>query len=218
MELFYFDIEVAGQYKDFETFNRMDQRGAILFRKKYEKMNWIDKYTSVDDAYIDNAGIIPTYGKIVCISFGYLDNNGIERISSFYGDDEKDIVNKFNQLLKKIEKKSFNLCGFRVAYFDIPWLLHKLNKYGIKPADIIVTHNKKPWEMRITDMSDHWRGKFAWAFSFDEMVYELGLESPKDNMNGSEVHTYYWEGKVDEIKTYCEKDVMACIKVSQKIY
>ena len=102
MELFYFDIEVAGQYKDFETFNRMDQRGAILFNKKYEKMNWVDKYTSVDDAYLSNAGIVPTYGKIVCISFGYLDN-GIERISSFYGDDEKDIVNKFNELLKKID-------------------------------------------------------------------------------------------------------------------
>ena len=217
MELFYFDIEVAGQYKDFETFNRMDQRGAILFNKKYEKMNWIDKYTSVDDAYLSNAGIVPTYGKIVCISFGYLDN-GIERISSFYGDDEKDIVNKFNELLKKIEKKSFNLCGFRVLYYDIVFLLHKLHKYGIKPADIITTYNKKPWEMRITDMSDDWRGKFAWAFSFDEMCYELGIESPKDNMNGSEVHVAYWEGRVNDVKTYCEKDVRASIKVSELIY
>jgi predicted PolB exonuclease-like 3'-5' exonuclease len=217
MELFHFDIEVAGQYKDFETFEVNDVRGANLFKKKYEKMNWVDKYTSVDDAYLSNAGIVPTYGKIVCISFGYLDN-GIERISSFYGDDEKHIVNKFNELLKKIEKKSFNLCGFRVLYYDIVFILHKLAKYGIKPADIITTYNKKPWEMRITDMSDDWRSKFAWAFSFDEMCYELGVESPKDNMNGSEVHVAYWEGRVNDVRTYCEKDVRASIKVSELIY
>lgn len=217
MELFMFDIETTGQYKDFETFEQQDERGANLFKNKYKKMNWEEKYDNIYDAYLDNAGIVPTYGKIVCISFGYLDN-GVERVSSFYGDDEKDIVEKFNNLLKKIETKNFNLSGYRIAYFDQPWLLHKLNKYGIQPADIIVTHNKKPWEMRITDMSDHWKGKFAWAFSFDEMCYELDIESPKDNMNGSEVHVAFWNGKVEEVKKYCEKDVIACIRVAQRIY
>lgn len=217
MELFHWDIETAGQYKDFETFEANDERGANLFKNKYKKMVWDEKYENIYEAYLDNAGIVPTYGRIVCISFGYLDN-GQERVSSFYGDDEKDIVNRFNELLKKIETKNFNLSGFRIAYFDIPWLLHKLNKYGIQPADIIVTHNKKPWEMRITDMSDDWKGKFAWAFSFDEMCYELGVESPKDNMNGSEVHVAFWDGKVEEVKAYCEKDVTSCIRVAQKIY
>ena len=217
MELFHFDIETAGQYRNFTEFEKNDERGSNLFKGKYQKMGWEEKYGNIYEAYLDNAGIVPTYGRIVCISFGYLDN-GQERISSFYGDDEKDIVEKFNNLLKKIEKKGFNLSGFRVAYFDVPWIMHKLAKYGIKPAEIITTYNKKPWEMRITDMSDDWKGKFAWAFSFDEMCYELGVESPKDNMNGSEVHIAYWEGRINDVRTYCEKDVMACIKVAQKIY
>lgn len=217
MELFHFDIETAGQYKDFIEFEKNDERGSNLFKGKYQKMGWDEKYENIHDAYLDNAGIVPTHGRIVCISFGYLDN-GQERISSFYGDDEKDIVEKFNNLLKKIEKKDFNLSGFRVAYFDVPWIMHKLAKYGIKPADIISTYNKKPWEMRITDMSDDWKSKFAWAFSFDEMCYELGVESPKDNMNGSEVHIAYWEGRVNDVRTYCEKDVRSSIKVSELIY
>lgn len=217
MELFHFDIETAGQYKDFTEFEKNDERGSNLFKGKYQKMGWDEKYENIHEAYLDNAGIVPTYGRIVCISFGYLDN-GQERISSFYGDDEKEIVEKFNNLLKKIETKSFNLSGFRIAYFDIPWIMHKLAKYGIKPADIISTYNKKPWEMRITDMSDDWKSKFAWAFSFDEMCYELGVESPKDNMNGSEVHIAYWEGRVNDVRTYCEKDVRSSIKVSELIY
>jgi predicted PolB exonuclease-like 3'-5' exonuclease len=217
MDLFMFDIETAGNYKDFYEFEQNDERGANLFKSKYLKMGWDSKYENIHEAYLDNAGIISTYGRIVCISFGFMDK-GEYRISSFYGDDEKEIVEKFNNLLKKIETKSFNLSGFRIMYFDIPWILHKLIKYGIKPADIIVTHGKKPWEMRVVDISDDWRGKFAWAYNFDEVCYQLGIDSPKDNMNGSEVHLAYYQGKLEQIKDYCESDVKASIKVSELIY
>lgn len=218
MELFHFDIETAGQYKDYDTFLDNDERGARLFMGKYEKMNWSEKYTDINEAYLENAGIISTYGRIVCISFGYIDNEGNNKISSFYGDDEQDIVNSFNNLLKKIETKSFNLSGFRINHFDIPWLLHKLHKYGIEPANMIYLYDKKPWDLRVVDMSDDWKGKFAWAFSFDEMCYELGVVSPKDIINGSDVHKYYWSGKIEQIKTYCEKDVHSSIEVSKKLY
>ena len=217
-DLFHMDIETAGAHADWETFKSEDDRGAKLFESKYHKMKWDEKYESVNDAYVDNAGIISTYGKIVCISFGYIDNNGENKISSFYGDDERDIVNSFNDLLKKIEKKNFNLSGFRILHFDIPWLLHKLHKYGIKPANMIYMYDKKPWDMRITDMADDWRGKFAWAFSFDELAYELGVHSPKDIISGSDVHRYYWDGKIEDIKTYCEKDVSSSIGAGIKLY
>lgn len=218
MELFHFDIETCGQYKDYDSFLVNDERGAKLFKSKYEKMRWFDKYSSVDEAYLDNSGIISTYGRIVCISFGYIDNDGEKRISSFYGDDEFDIVNSFNNLLQKIEKKAFNISGFRINHFDIPWVLHKCHKYGIKPANMIYVYDKKPWDMRITDMSDDWRQKFAWAFSFDEMCYELGVDSPKQEMNGSEVHGCFWSGEFEKIRKYCESDVSASIDVSLKLY
>jgi len=217
-ELFYFDIETCGVYPDYETFKLNDDRGSSLFESKYNKMEWYNKYTDINEAYIENAGIISTYGKICCISFGYIDDTNTKRISSYYGHDEKHIVENFNNLLKKIETKNFNLSGFRILYFDIPWILHKLHKYEIVPANIILHYDKKPWEMRITDISDDWRGKFAWSFSFDELAYELGINSPKDNMNGSMVHKYYHEGKIEMIKEYCEKDVLASIEASLKIY
>jgi len=218
MELFHFDIETCGQYKDYDSFLDNDERGAKLFESKYEKMNWQEKYSSIEEAYKEQGGIISTYGRIVCISFGYIDDNGVDQIRSIYGDDEKDIVESFNNLLKKIEKKAFNLSGFRILHFDVVWVLHKLHKYGITPADILKPYGKKPWEMRIVDMADDWRQKFAWSCSFDELVYELGIESPKEKMNGSKVNEYFWTGRLEEIKEYCEKDVLACIEVSKLIY
>ena len=216
-ELFHMDIETAGQYKDYDTFLDNDERGAKLFLNKYEKMNWSEKYDDINAAYLDNAGIISTYGRIVCISFGY-ESNGEKHIRSFYGDDERDIVESFNNLLKKIETKSYNLCGFRINYFDVPWVLHKLHKYEIEPANMIYLYDKKPWDLRVVDMSDDWKSRFAWAFSFDELAYELGINSPKDAMNGSQVHEYYWNGGVEDVKTYCEKDVEVSIEISKKLY
>ena len=218
MELFFFDLETCGEYKDYDTFLDTDERGARLFAGKYDKMNWSDKYEDINEAYLENAGIISTYGKIVCISFGFIDNEGVSKISSYYGDNEEDIVNSFNNLLKKIETKNFNLSGFRINHFDIPWVLHKLHKYGIEPANMIYLYDKKPWDVRVVDMSDDWKSRFAWAFSFDEMCYELGVQSPKDIINGSDVHKYYWSGRVEDVKTYCEKDVNSSIEVSKKLY
>jgi predicted PolB exonuclease-like 3'-5' exonuclease len=217
MELFHFDIETVGEYKDYDTFLLNDERGAKLFEGKWKRMKWDEKF-SLEDSYIDQAGIISTYGRICCISFGYVDSNSQKQIRSFYGEDERLIVENFNDLLKKIEKKSFNLSGFRINYFDIPWVLHKLHKYEITPADMIRPYEKKPWEMRIIDMADDWKQKFAYTYSFDEMCYELGVASPKTKMDGSLVHEYYHTGRIEEIKEYCEMDVSSSIDAGLKLY
>lgn len=217
MEYFFFDIETCGEYPDFKTLEISDSLGAKLFEKKFEKMDWSQKW-SIEEAYLENAGIISTFGKICCISFGFIDQNGRNKISSFSGTDEKYIVESFNNLLKKIESKNFTLNGYRINYFDIPWLLHKLHKWEIKPADIILPYGKKPWDLRVSDLSDDWRGKFAWNSSFDEVCYELGLESPKLDLDGSLVHKKYWCGEIDSIREYCERDVNSCIEVAKKLF
>lgn len=216
-ELFMFDIETTGEYKSFDEFKANDERGANLFEGKWKRMRWDEKF-SLEDSYLDQAGIMSTYGRICCISFGYLDNNGQKQIRSFYGEDEKYIVESFNNLLKKIEKKDFSLSGFRILNFDIVWILHKLHKYEITPAEIIRPYEKKPWDMRIIDMADDWKQKFAYAFSFDEMCYELGVASPKVSMDGSLVHEYYHAGRLDEIRDYCEMDVSSSIDAGLKLY
>jgi len=224
MELFFFDIETAGQYKDYNELLKNDERGANLFISKYNKMfskNYPPLETEgskLNDAYYDNAGIISTYGQIVCISCGFFDNNGSKKISSLYGESERDIVFKFNEFLKKIEKKDFNLSGYRIINFDIPWILHKLHKYQIEPASILYTYDKKPWEMRIVDIAEDWKGKFAWTASFDEVCYELGVKSPKENISGKDVHKYFLDGRIEEIKDYCEMDVSSSMDVSKLIY
>ena len=51
MELFHFDIECAGNYKDFKSFKLNDERGAKLFESRYNKMfiNGIAKVKRIAD-------------------------------------------------------------------------------------------------------------------------------------------------------------------------
>ena len=34
----------------------------------------------------------------------------------------------------------------------------------------------------------------------------------------SRIDKYFWSGNLDDIKEYCEKDVLGCIEVSKLIY
>ena len=212
-----FDIETAGQYPTWRDFVAEDQKGSELFQKKYERMKWEDRYGDIDTAYLENSPIISAYGRICCISFGFL-HEGQKRIKSFAGVNEKEILLDFKRMLEKIEKKNFSLSGYRIWHFDIPWILHKMHKYSIKPPSIISVYDKKPWETRIVDLAEDWKLKFAWTSSFDEVCYELGIESPKDKIDGSDVHKRFHNGDIDDIIEYCEKDVAASLEMDIKIY
>ena len=48
MELFHFDIETAGEYRDYDEFAKNDERGAMLFEGKWTRMGW-DKKFSLED-------------------------------------------------------------------------------------------------------------------------------------------------------------------------
>jgi predicted transcriptional regulator len=46
----------------------------------------------------------------------------------------------------------------------------------------------------------------------------LGIESPKEDIEGSKVHGVFWKEKsLERIKDYCERDVDTVIKVLTKI-
>lgn len=220
--LFYFDIETAGQYKSLESLMNNDRRGYELFLKKYHNNTWMsERFSTASEAYLEYSPIFSTFGKIVCISFGYFTNKNTQgyRVDSIYGDNEKKIVTEFNNLLLKVSQKHMSLSGYRILSFDIPWVLHKLNKYGIEPSKLIDVYGIKPWDIRAVDLADEWKQKFRYYVSFDEVCYTLGIDSPKDEIDGSMVHSTYWKDKnIELIKDYCQKDVLSSMKVAEKMF
>jgi len=74
---------------------------------------------------------------------------------------------------------------------------------------------KKPWEVAHLDTLELWKfGDFKHFTSLKLMTHILGIPSPKDDIDGSEVRdVFYIEKDIDRIVTYCEKDTIAVAQV-----
>jgi hypothetical protein len=83
-------------------------------------------------------------------------------------------------------------------------LPNKLNLFG-----------KKPWEVPHLDTLELWKfGDYKHFTSLKLLTKVLGIPSPKDDIDGSEVaRVFYIENDIDRIITYCEKDVIAVAQI-----
>ena len=80
----------------------------------------------------------------------------------------------------------------------------KLNLFG-----------KKPWEIPHLDTLELWKfGDYKHYTSLKLLTSILGIPSPKDDIDGSEVaNVYYKEKNLQRIVDYCEKDTVAVAQV-----
>lgn len=212
----YFDIETSGITKTFEDLELENPRLAKMWTKRCK---WLvqnsgedqKKYTASDFWGIKSS-LHPEFAKIVCVSFGAYDEDE-PRIQSFTGD-EMDILKKSNMVLNKAMSKGWKLAGHTIKNFDIPFMGKRFIINGIDPSPMIASLNRKPWESPFLDISEifSFGGWGQTHTSLDLMSSVFGHESPKDEMDGSMVHDYYYAGKIEEIKKYCEMDVKVLMK------
>jgi len=221
----YFDIETVGLYPTLEDVKKNDPHLAELWEKKCK---WLvknlepDESTDPSELWVKKASLYPEFGKIVCISFGVWEDEScsIEKIVSFYNDDEKNILENCNKILANSRKKQYRLAGHNIKNFDIPFLGKRMLINSINPDLMIQVWNKKPWEVSFFDLAEIFSfGAWVQSFTPLELIsHVLGVENSKDTLDGSKIHSYFWDLKnYEEIKNYCEKDVMCIMNCFKKI-
>jgi len=153
------------------------------------------------------ASLHPEFSKVVCISFGAYHGEEM-KIQSFIGE-EYEILNNTNKVFNNAISKAWKLGGHTIKNFDIPFVGKRMIINKIDPSSLIANLNRKPWESPYLDISEAFSfgGWGQTHTSLDLMSAVLGLESPKEDMDGSMVHQYFYEGRIDDIKKYCEMDV-----------
>ena len=90
---------------------------------------------------------------------------------------------------------------------------------GIALPDKLNLFGKKPWEVAHLDTLELWKfGDYKHFTSLKLLTKVLGIPSPKDDIDGSEVaHVFYIENDIDRIIQYCEKDVIAVAQIFLKL-
>lgn len=205
-DVLFLDIETVPAYA---SFDQLPDRFKTLWEKKAELLRRNDPDSTPDQLY-KSAGIYSEFGKIVCISCGF--NNGSEfRIKSFFGDDEKILLEEFAELLNKhYSGNRYLLCAHNGKEFDFPYIARRMLINHIELPDILNLAGKKPWEVRHLDTMELWKfGDYKHYTSLDLLAAIFEIPTPKDDIDGSMVGQVYWEEKdLDRISTYCNKDVL----------
>jgi uncharacterized protein YprB with RNaseH-like and TPR domain len=194
----------------------LDPAMQVLWDKKSKLFRNPDQ--SADEAY-ERAGIYSEFGKIICISVGLIKekNPYSFRIKSFYGDDEKALLNEFSGMLSKFcrSDKDAQLCAHNGKEFDFPYIARRMIINKLVIPEILDNAGKKPWEVKLLDTMDLWKfGDYKNYSSLDLLTTVLGIPTPKDDIDGSMVARVYYEEKdLPRIVHYCEKDVLAIAQI-----
>ncbi len=210
-DLLFLDIETVPQYESF------DQLETVTQELYAQKTKYLRKDEFSPEEYYDRAGIWAEFGKIVCISVGYFISKGSRefRTRSFYGD-ESQLLKEFSQVLNKhFSQRSHLLCAHNGKEFDFPYIARRMIIHGMTIPEKLNLFGKKPWEVPHLDTLELWKfGDYKHFTSLKLLTKVLGIPSPKDDIDGSEVRdVFYNQNDIERIVKYCEKDVVAVAQI-----
>lgn len=224
--LIVFDIETASECETLD--HLMDEKGPHKVELWRKRCTWLrNRYPenanlTDDQLYVEKAALQPEFSKIICISIAQIKGDGESIVIKSYAScDEKEILTDFVKLNASILGKipGATYCGHNIKRFDVPFIAKRLAINGIQIPTNFQIFKMKSWEIPFMDTGDIWSfGAWQEGFSSLDLICEcLGVPTPKNKMEGKDVGPAYFSGKLDEIKTYCEKDVEATCRVILKL-
>jgi len=213
--ILFLDIETVSQYPEFD---KLPEEWKDLWRRKAEAL-LRDKQLVTPEELYGRAAIYSEFGKIICISCGIISGSGAGKkivLKSFYGDDEKTLLLEFSEMLRKWAGDSNRyLCAHNGKDFDFPYLCRRMIINELTIPSLLNISGKKPWEITHIDTMELWKfGEYKSFISLNLLAHVLGIPTPKDDIDGSQVGEVYWsQGDLPRIVTYCQKDVVTVAQV-----
>ncbi len=210
--ILFLDIETVPQYP---SFSQLDDEQKALWetKSKYQRR---DDYTA--DEFYDRAGIWAEFGKIICISVGYFSIKSEVRnfrVTSFSGDESKILQDFKDLLITHFSKAKHLLCAHNGKEFDFPYIARRMIINRITLPYKLNLFGKKPWEVPHLDTLELWKfGDYKNYTSLKLLTQVLGIPSPKQDIDGSEVFRVYYEDEdIDRIIKYCEQDTISVAQI-----
>lgn len=211
-DVLFLDIETVPLAEDYTELSETE-RFLWEEKTKYQRKDEISP-----EAFYERAGIWAEFGKIVCISAGFFSFRNEQRtfrVKSFIGE-EITILKEFTQLLNQhFSRINKLLCAHNGKEFDFPFIARRLIINGLEIPPKLQMFGKKPWEIPHLDTLELWKfGDYKHFTSLRLLAHVLGIPSPKDDIDGSQIReVFYKEKNIDRIATYCEKDTITVAQV-----
>ncbi|MBX4200007.1 ribonuclease H-like domain-containing protein [Candidatus Parcubacteria bacterium] len=210
----YFDIETLPADGVHEKTLR------LLHEKKVTKKQKRDPAVEAQtfEEFWDGTGTDGTYGRICCIGFAMNDDR-VEAISG--PENERKMLIQFWDIAAKADL----LVGHNIRDFDLPFIMQRSVILGVKPTWKITIEPgeskfRLPPGVKFLDFArytscpvydtmwewSHWVDKWN-NKSIEHIALALGIPTPKEGIDGSQVNEFFKAGKLEDICNYCKRDV-----------
>ena len=209
-EILFLDIETVPEKSSFEELSPVKQE-LYGQKTKYQRK---EEFTAQE--FYERAGIWAEFGKIVCISVGFFNDDSSFRLKSFFGDNEVKILEDFKNLLNRYyNQKQHVLSAHNGKEFDFPYIARRMVINRVELPEKLNLFGKKPWEVPHLDTLEMWKfGDYKHYTSLNLLTNILGISSPKEDIDGSMVGQVYYKDKdLKRIAKYCENDTLAVAQV-----
>ncbi|TNE59271.1 MAG: 3'-5' exonuclease [Bacteroidetes bacterium] len=226
--ILFLDIETVPAVADFDELGEeMQELWGLKARQILRQPDAELEYDEMAATFHDRAGIFAEFGKIVCISVGFMTmqpdtGKPLLRLKSFTNHMEASLLEDFSELLNKHfgNPAKFALCGHNIREFDVPYICRRIMVNQLPFPRMLDIAGLKPWETKhLLDTMEMWKfGDIKKYTSLRLLAAVFGFPSPKDDIDGSEVAGVYWVDRdLDRIAAYCEKDVLATVQLFLKM-
>lgn len=216
--LIFIDIETASCVRKLKKNTQLYD--AWLYKCRYN--NELNKKTgkeyTPEEYFYEKAPLYAPFGRAVTIVVGRIKENKI-LLKSYYAKDEKELLENFNNDLTKVYEANPTtmFCSFSGIGYDIPFIEKRMIVNGIEPCNLLDEGETPPWKATHIDLKNKWKANGFYPDSLIAVATCLGLPSPKDALDGSQVSNYFYAGKIAEIVQYCCKDVETTARIFRKL-
>lgn len=191
-------------FLDIETIPAPDDKHETLKFLHKKALNKNKKEKKDFEQYLVETSFNGAFGRILCI--GYAIND--EPTEILYDENEKEMLKKFWEIAKDADL----FIGHNILDFDLRFIYQRSVINGVKPTrDLSFARYKNN---PIYDTAKEWVKWDATRVGLEHLALAMNIHTPKDEMDGSQVYGFYKAGKIEEILTYCKKDV----ETTRKIY
>ncbi len=180
----------------------------LLHGKNLQKNSRKGKSVENFEQYLLKTAFDGAFGRILCI--GYAINDNPTEILYEEGD-EKKILEKFWEIAGDADL----FIGHNVMEFDLRFIYQRSIINNVRPSQDLnfARYRNNP----IFDTMKEWAKWSMFNISLEHLALALGIPTPKKGIDGSQVYSFYKDGKINEILDYCKRDVETTRAVYKKM-
>lgn len=196
-------------------------RSRIKVPGNFSKPESIAKYLSekAEEAWLKTS-LDGTYGEVVCATFVVEDQPEPVTVVRRLDDPEADfLVELWRRLTDALDDAYVRepiWVGHRVGSFDLRFLYHRSVVHGVRPP-YDIRPDLKPWHPSVRDTSYMWTGEANSGIALDLLAEALGIPSPKELFDGSQVWKLVSGGRYDELVAYNQGDTLTTREVYRRL-